>query len=142
MALVVVTGQVLVTVLLAPPRLVSMTLSDARPEAEEASRHLFASQQNRLHAWRRMGCEKRNVKREMSKELRVNVSAHIFACRRRGKCCSKHLPWQAELIADKGKHILRMPRTFSFLEYGAHEDDGAACMWAHDAWTYSLYVGT
>jgi hypothetical protein len=79
MALVLVTGQLtlLVTVLLAPSRRVSMTLCEARrkqaTEAEEASRqeasrHLFASQQNRLHAWRRMGCEKRNIKREMSKE--------------------------------------------------------------------------
>ena len=73
MAFVVVTGLVLVTVLLAPSRLVSTTLSEASPEAEEASRHLFASQQTRLHAWRRMGCEKRNVKREMSKEREKRV---------------------------------------------------------------------
>jgi hypothetical protein len=122
-----------------------------------------------------MGCEKRNVKREMSKErekmakegdtrhpthhhlhttltasqlpmplspqtttsttsqLCFNVSAHIFTCRTRAKCCSEHLPWQAELIVDKGQHILTMSRTFSFSQYGAHEDDGAECMWAHGA---------
>jgi len=179
MALVLVTGQLtlLVTVLLAPSRRVSMTLCEARrkqaTEAEEASRqeasrHLLASQQNRLHAWRRMGCEKRNIKREMSKEreklfhlhttltasklpmplsppttalttsqLRFNVSAHIFAWRRRD-----HLPWQAELTADKCKaHLDYAPYILIFTN-GAHEDDGAECMWAHDAWAYSLYVPT
>ena len=73
MRLVLVTGLVLVMVLLrrAPSRLVSMTGCRAGPEAEAASRQLLDSrQQTRLHAWRRMAytSEKRNVKREMSKE--------------------------------------------------------------------------
>ena len=132
-----------------------------------AARHLLASRpQPRLHACRRMACEKKNVKGEISKEcekmvkkggtrqtntltpldttltpcqlrmplssqtttltpsqLRFNVAAYIFAC------CAR-------------AHILTMPRTFSFSQYSADEDDGASCMWAHAASTYSrVYVG-
>ena len=73
----VVTGLVLVTVLLAPSRLVSMTLGRAPPEAEEAfrdllaARHLLASrQQSRLHVWRRMAGEKKNANEKFQKSAR------------------------------------------------------------------------